>query len=85
MGFGLRVRLCPGAVGVGFEFRWMGSGECCRGFGDVVIRDAQLTAFFRFLRLFFVIDVFLYKLTCCYFYVNCDQNKGSVLFCSVMF
>ena len=22
-------------------------------------------------------------LTCCYIYVNCDENKGSVLFCSV--
>ena len=23
-------------------------------------------------------------LTCCYIYVNCDENKGSVLFCSVL-
>ena len=35
------------------------------------------------LWLYFVIYVFHYMLTYCYFYVNCDNNKGSVLlFCS---
>ena len=82
LGFGLGVHLYPGAVGICFGFRWVGPGKCCRGFGDSVIRDSQYTAFLRF-GIIFCDLCFLYKLPCCYFYVNYDEHNGYVLFCSV--
>jgi len=38
----------PGAVWVGFGFRWVGRGRSRRGFGGAVIRDAQYTVFLIF-------------------------------------
>ena len=33
----------PGPVWMDFGFRWVGLGRCRRGFGDAVIREAQIT------------------------------------------